>query len=189
MGYLIFPFQIQRRVAKNFSRDKIAWLCCMLGIAIGIALSNKVYADEEMNGHVTAVLDGNTMEISFSDTDVRKILFAEIDSPELGQEFGQDAKKFLEKILLRKNVTVQLKGKDRFGNYLAIVKIKGNADARIEVLKNGFAWTSEKDPNEELEQYRITAHQSRSGLWRQENPIPPWTYRRQQTMLTPKSSS
>ncbi|HYI76633.1 MAG TPA: thermonuclease family protein, partial [Chryseolinea sp.] len=115
--------------------------------------------------------------------------FAEIDSPELGQEFGQDAKKFLEKILLRKNVTVQLKGKDRFGNHLAIVKIKGKVDARIEVLKNGFAWTSEKDPNEELEQYRITAQQSRSGLWRQENPIPPWTYRRQQTMLTPKSSS
>ncbi|HYI77616.1 MAG TPA: hypothetical protein VEW65_08330, partial [Chryseolinea sp.] len=70
MGYLIFPFQIQRCVAKKFSRDKIARLFCMLGIAIGIAFSNNVYADEEMSGRVTAVLDGNTMQISFSDTDV-----------------------------------------------------------------------------------------------------------------------
>lgn len=161
----------------------------MLGVAIGIALSNKAYADEEMNGHVTAVLDGNTMEISFSHSDVRKVLFAGIDSPELGQEFGQDARKFLEKMVLRKNVKVEFKGKDRFGNHLAIVKIEGKVDASIEVLRNGFAWTSEKDPNEELERHRVKAQQSRSGLWKQENPIPPWTYRRQQTMLAPKSSN
>jgi micrococcal nuclease len=188
MRYLILPFQRQRCVVKTFSHDKIVWRFCMLGIAIGIALSNKVYADEEMSGQVTAVLDGNTMEISFSNSEVRKVLFAGIDSPELGQESGQDAKKFLEKIVLKKNVTVQFKGKDRFGNHLAVVKIKGNVDAGIEVLKKGFAWTSEKDPNEELERYRITAQQSRSGLWKQENPIPPWTYRRQQAMLTPKTS-
>jgi micrococcal nuclease len=188
MRYLIWPFQRKRCVIKTFSHDKIVWWCCMLGIAIGTALSNKVYADEQMSGQVTAVLDGNTMEICFSNSDVRKVLFAGIDSPELGQEFGQDAKNFLEKIVLRKNVTVEFKGKDRFGNYLGVVKIKGNVDAGIEVLKNGFAWTSEKDPNEELERVRIAAQQSKTGLWKQQNPIPPWTYRRQQTMLKPKTS-
>jgi micrococcal nuclease len=189
MWYLHLGLQTQRCVFKNFSRDKMILRWCILGIAVGIAIANNAYADDEMNGHVTAVLDGNTIEISFSNNDVRKVLFAGIDSPELGQEFGHEARKFLEKIVLRKNVTVEFKGKDRFGNHLAIVKIKGRVDARIEVLKNGFAWTSEQDPNDELERYRITAQQSKSGLWKQENPIPPWTYRRQQTMLAPKPSS
>jgi len=189
MWYLLLPFQTQSCVVKTFACDKIVLRWCMLAIAIGTVLSNKVYADEEMNGRVTAVLDGNTVEIFFSTNDVRKVLFEGIDSPELNQEFGGEAKNFLEKIALRKNVTVQFKGKDRFGNHLAVVKINGKVDARIEVLKNGFAWTSERDPNEELERYRVTAQQSKTGLWKQENPIPPWTYRRQQTMLAPKTSS
>ena len=79
-------------------------------------------------------------------------------------------------------------GKDRFGNYLAVVKIKGKGDPRIELVKNGFAWTSEKNPSNELEQYRLEAQQKKRGLWKQENPVPPWTYRRQQSMLIPKSS-
>ena len=188
MCYLLSPFQTLSCVVKNFACDRIVLRLVMLNIAIGTALANKVYADQEMNGRVTAVLDGNTMEISFSTKDVRKVLFEGIDSPELNQEFGGEAKNFLEKIVLRKNVTVQFKGKDRFGNYLAVVKINGKVDAAIEVLKNGFAWTSEKNPNEELERYRVRAQQSKTGLWKQENPIPPWTYRRQQTMLAPKTS-
>jgi endonuclease YncB( thermonuclease family) len=156
---------------------------------VGIIFSNNAVAEDEINGKVTGVLDGNTLEISCSDDGVRKILLAGIDSPELGQEFGEEAKKFLSKLILRKDVTIQFEGKNRFGDYLAVVKINGRIDPRIELLKNGLAWTSEKDPVKEFEQYRITAQRKGIGLWKQENPIPPWTYRRQQTMLVPKSSS
>jgi len=89
---------------------------------------------------------------------------------------------------LGKNVIAQLLGKDRLGNYFALVKIKGKVDPRIELLKNGLAWTSEKNPAQELELYRLEAQQKKKGLWKQENPVPPWTFRRQQSMLKPKSS-
>src|SRR5688572_9908954 len=104
-------------------------------IVVGILISNTAYADDEVDGKVTAVLDGNTLEISCSNSDVRKVLLAGIDSPELGQEFGEDAKRFLEKIILKKDVIVQFTGKDRLGNYLAVVNIKGKIDPRIELLK------------------------------------------------------
>jgi Mg-chelatase subunit ChlI len=54
-------------------------------------------------------------------------------------------------------------GKDRFGDYLAVVKINGKVDPRIELLKNGLAWTAEKNPADALEQYRLEAQQKRKG--------------------------
>ena len=155
-----------------------------------VLISTSARADEEVDAKVTAVLDGNTIQISCfcENSDVRKVSLVGIDGPELGQEFGEEARKFLEKMILQKDVKVQFQGKDRFGNYLAVVKINGKVDPRIELLKSGFAWTSEKNPSEALERYRLDAQQKKRGLWKQENPVPPWTYRRQQSMLRPKSS-
>ena len=169
-----------------FPAKKIFYGC----VIVCVLISTIARANDEVNAKVTAVLDGNTIQVSCfcEDNDVRKVSLAGIDSPELGQEFGEDARKFLEKLILRKDVVVKFLGKDRFGNYLAVVKINGKADPRVELLKNGFAWTSEKNPSEEFEQYRIEAQQKKRGLWTQENPVPPWTYRRQQSMLKPKSS-
>ncbi|HEY3404445.1 MAG TPA: thermonuclease family protein [Ohtaekwangia sp.] len=146
------------------------------------------YALEEITGKVVSVIDGNTIEVKSGDNEVHQIVLKEIDCPELTQEFGEDAKKYLEKIILNKKVTVSIQGKDRWGNRLAIVLINGNVDPRVALLKEGLAWTSEKNPNPDLEPYRSTAQQKGKGLWQQENPTPPWTYRRQQTMLQPKSS-
>jgi endonuclease YncB( thermonuclease family) len=143
----------------------------------------------DIKGKVTAVVDGNTVEISTSENQVLKVLLADIDSPELGQEFGVEAKEFLEKAVLQKNVVVQLQGKDRRGNHVAIVLVNGKADPRIELLKRGLAWTSEKNPVEDLEAHRIEAKSKGKGLWSQESPVPPWTYRREQSMSNPKGSS
>lgn len=143
---------------------------------------------EEITGKVISVIDGNTIEVKTDNSDVYKVLLNEIDCPELTQEFGENAKKFLEKMILNKKVTVSIKGKDRWGNRLAEVLINGDTDPRVALLKEGLAWTSEKNPNPELEPYKNFAQQKGRGLWKQENPTPPWTYRRQQTMLQPKSS-
>jgi micrococcal nuclease len=56
------------------------------------------------------------------------------------------------------------------------------------LLKEGLAWTAEKNPIPELEEYRIKAKEKERGIWKQENPTPPWIYRRQQSMMQAKSS-
>lgn len=154
----------------------------MMAVLHGLLIANG-----ETNATVTAVIDGNTLEVLTENKERYKIMLAGVDSPELTQAYGETAKKHLEKLLLRKEVTVKFEGKDRKGNYLAVV-FKGDVDARISLLKEGLAWTSEKDPLPELETYRVTAQEKGKGLWREENPTPPWIYRREQSMMQPKSS-
>jgi endonuclease YncB( thermonuclease family) len=158
----------------------------LLCMAISVACYTISVADDIV-GKVIAVIDGNTVEVLDAANEKYKILLAGIDCPELGQDFGDKAKARLEKILLRKEVKVTLQGKDRFGNRLGVVLV-GDDDPRIQLLKEGLAWTAEKNPNPDLEPYRTWAQQKGKGLWKLDNPTPPWTYRRQQTMAAPKSS-
>jgi micrococcal nuclease len=146
-----------------------------------------IYADD-LQGKVVMVIDGNTLQVLCKNNEYHTVQFIGIDSPELSQAYGEDSKKFLEKIVLGKKVTISMQGKDWRGNPLAIVLVNGKKDPRVELLEEGLAWTSEKNPLPDLEACRVRAQQKSLGLWKQSNPIPPWTYRRQQTMLEPKTS-
>lgn len=148
----------------------------------------QTFSNEGISGKVISVIDGNTVELLADGNEKRVVVLAGIDSPELTQEYGDKAKRYLEKLLMNKQVVVQLKGKDRKGNFLAIVLLQGELDVRIELLKEGLAWTSENNPTPELEAYRVRAQEKGKGLWKEENPTPPWTYRRQLSMQQPKSS-
>ena len=158
----------------------VTWTMC-----IGTSLAAEL---EEITGKVTSVVDGNTLEIVGTDNQTHRIFLVGIDSPELNQEYGDKAKKLLEKLALEKNVTVRVQGKDRWGHTLAEVIIEGKIDPRIELLKEGLAWTAEKNPLPDLEEHRAKAQQKGKGLWTQEDPTPPWIYRRQQSMMQAKSS-
>src|SRR5260221_11418328 len=90
---------------------------------------------EDLEGKVVTVIDGNTFEMITSDNESYKIMLYGIDCPELGQEFGDKAKKLLEKMILDKNVSVKIQGKDRWGNRLGIILIDGTTDPRQELLE------------------------------------------------------
>ena len=154
---------------------------------VALFVANSISAQDEQTGKVISIIDGNTLEVATSANDTYKIVLAGIDCPELTQDYGDKAKKFLERTLGNKEVEFAIKGKDRWGNYLAIVTINGE-DPRIDLLKEGLAWTSERNPDPELESHRIHAQEKRKGLWKEEDPTPPWIFRRQQTMLEAKSS-
>jgi len=153
------------------------------------SLSLAQTAPDELTGKVITVIDGNTLEVMGGDNQTHTVLLIGIDSPELNQEFGDKAKRLLEKLALEKSVTVRFRGKDRKGQSLAEVLVEGKEDIRIELLKEGLAWTAERNPLPELEEYRVKAQQKGKGLWKQDDPTPPWTFRRQQTMLQAKSSN
>lgn len=154
---------------------------------LGLLLSSMVLRAEVISGKVVAVLDGNTLEVFTSENETYKILLYGIDCPELGQEFGERAKMFLEKLVLNKSVNAEIQGKDRWGNRLAIVLIDGK-DPREELLQEGLAWTAERNPIETFESIKEKAKQKGKGLWKDQEPTPPWIYRRQQTMTQFKSS-
>ena len=145
-------------------------------------------AQEVLQGKVRDVVDGNTLVIVTRENEEYKVLLHGIDSPDPGQEFASQAKTLLEKLLLNKSVTITLRGKDRTGNRLGEIHVDGASDPRHELVKAGLAWTAERSPNPELELLKEEARRNSVGLWKDENPTPPWIYRRQQSMLEPKSS-
>jgi micrococcal nuclease len=144
---------------------------------------------EDFRGKVVNVIDGNTLEVLTADNQTQKILLAGIDCPEPGQDYAEKAKKHLERLTLEKEVSVTIKGKDRWGNYLAIIIVTRNeVDPRRSLLEEGLAWTAEKNPLSELEVIRLKAVEKARGIWKEQNPKAPWIYRREQTMLQAKSS-
>lgn len=157
-------------------------------VLAGLLISLCTFGRDEISGKVMAVIDGNTIEMLGEDNETYKIMLHGIDCPELEQEFGEKAKHHLEKLVMNKSVTVQLKGKDRWGGRLGVIILDDKIDPRHELLIEGLAWTSEVNPHPELEVMKEQAREKRKGLWKTENPVAPWTFRRQQTMSQFKSS-
>ncbi|MGC4022363.1 MAG: thermonuclease family protein [Cyclobacteriaceae bacterium] len=158
-------------------------IVCLL---VAVVFYSFVFAENDLTGKVVSVIDGNTIELMAQDNETYKISLFGIDCPEIGQDYGDHAKDFLQKMILNKKVDVRLQGKDRWGNSLGIILIDGKVDPRLELLEAGLAWTSERNPIVELESMRERAKENGKGLWKDKEPTPPWIYRRQQSMAEPK---
>ena len=159
----------------------------MLSIFLLSCYSIASWAGDEFKGRVTSVIDGNTIKVLSADQETYTVLLHGIDSPDPGQHFAEQARKYLEDLLLNKEIIIQLKGKDRQGNRIGEIHIEGGApDPRAEMVRAGFAWTTE--PIEALEELKERARSFGKGLWQEENHMPPWLYRRQQSMMQAKSS-
>jgi endonuclease YncB( thermonuclease family) len=143
---------------------------------------------EILKGKVVDVPDGNTIELLTEENESYKIELAGVDCPETQQPFGPESKRLLEKSLKGKKVEAFVEGKNRWGVRQAIVITKSGDDPRLKLLAEGLAWTSEKNAKPEFEALRIDAKNHGKGLWKDSDPTPPWIFRRQQTMLIPKSS-
>jgi endonuclease YncB( thermonuclease family) len=172
----------------TISRSWISIRVILIILMIIVGICSARASDEIFEAEVSAIVDGNTLTLKFKDGDSYDVQLSGIDSPELAQDFGEEAKQFLQKKLLSKRVKVQLLGKDRWGNRLAVVWLKGEVDLRVELLKEGLAWTAERNPLQELENVRIEAQNKGKGLWQATEPTPPWIFRRQQSMLEAKGS-
>lgn len=160
-----------------------------LALFLGLGMATVVSANShEFRGKVIQVLDGNTLIVKTEENEDVKIMLYGIDCPELEQAYGKDARKCLERLLLKKNVNVEIMGMARNGTQLGVVTTDKKMDPRAKLLQEGLAWTTESNPLPELESYRVNAEQKKVGLWKQKEPTPPWIYRRQQSMATAKFS-
>ena len=83
-----------------------------------------------------------------------------------------------------KQVTVEYQKRDRYDRIVGKVLLDG-MDACLEQVKAGLAWHYKKYQHEQSAEDRELyadaenkARNERLGLWRENNPIPPWEYRR-----------
>jgi endonuclease YncB( thermonuclease family) len=151
-----------------------AWMLCFSLFALG----------ETVHGRITAVPDGDTLDL-LADGDVSmRVRIAGIDAPEKGQPFGRQAKAAMRDLVLGCEVAVEWGKRDRYGRILGTVYVDG-ADVGLSMLRAGWAWyykQYERDlPLSRRMQYAEAEGEARLqavGLWVDFAPVPPWQWRR-----------
>jgi len=170
----------------------LAWVC--LGFAIPVHAS-AVEAGQAVGGIVRRVLDGDTL-IVHTPTRVRlRCRLVGIDAPELshrrreggatpGQPYGPEAKRALEGLALRRAVTAEVHGHDRYRRPLCVLWA-GGRNLNLEMVREGHAWAERGNPVEvppdlrwDLTLAEDEARRAWRGLWRDPSPEPPWAFRR-----------
>jgi micrococcal nuclease len=131
-------------------------------------------------GTVTRVLDGDSIRIRLGNELVTIRLYG-IDSPEYGQAFWREAKEATTTLLLGKKVMVEPLETDRFGRVVALVQVRGIL-ANSELVRRGLAWVfphyCKAQPFcRELENLEQGARSQKLGLWREQQPMPPWVWK------------
>ncbi len=160
----------------------------VIGVILLFSVVGNVFANEEMKGKVVKVFDGNTIELQTLDDELYRMKLLAVDCPEIDQPYGKEAKKYTEKRVLNKHVTVKLFGKDRKGNRLVVVVLGRNKILNEQLLKDGFAWHYKMNHEKvEFTQLEDNAKHHKKGLWAEESPTPPWIFRKRQSMMVAKS--
>ncbi len=148
-----------------------------------VFLSLAAFGDT-LTGKVGRVVDGDALYVLDANYKDHKIRLAGIDAPERRQAYGLASRKHLASIVAGKQVTVEYQKRDRYGRIVGKVLLDG-IDVCLEQVKAGFAWHYKKYQHEQsLEDRELyadaenKARNERLGLWRENNPMPPWEYRR-----------
>lgn len=138
---------------------------------------------------VVHVIDGDTVVVASASSQV-KVRLDSIDCPEEGQQWGDIATRGLIKLIGGKSVKLEVHGSDVHGRTLGTLFVylqdKGvwqNVNERMVTL--GHAWVMRlcyghlpKSRQQKLNQLERWAKSKSVGLWKTENPIPPWKWRK-----------
>ena len=131
----------------------------------------------ETRGRVERVLDGDTVHVATA-TGRLTVRLGGIDAPEKSMPFGPEARDSLAALVQGREATVVHTAIDRYGRTIGVLIVEGK-DINAEMLRLGMAWVYRQyyrsGPYFDIE---AEAKRERRGLWSQDNPMPPWLYRR-----------
>lgn len=147
-----------------------------------------------VEGIVVKVSDGDTINVQDARGTKLKVRLYGIDAPETeksskktglvskpGQPYGEQAFRTLEGLIHHKKVTVEVMDKDRYNRLVAVVWL-AEKNINQEMVAEGYAWAYKQyldTPSvSEFTRLEEQARRKRLGLWRQNNPQPPWEFRR-----------
>ena len=141
-----------------------------------------------LEAKVMQVKDGDTIVVSPLDGGnfITCRLYG-IDTPETakrgksGQPYGMEATKELKSLILAETIEVTTTGAKTYNREVCLIE-KDDVDINLEMVKRGYAWAYReylKRPH--ASEYIEAENEARSeklGLWKDNNPIPPWEFRK-----------
>jgi endonuclease YncB( thermonuclease family) len=159
---------------KNFSKFRLLPIVLFMAFSLpspGFAWSGKV----------VSISDGDTIRVLHNGKE-KEIRLYGIDTPEIGQAFGQKAKDLTSALVAGRKIEVQQKDIDSYGRTVALVFVDGNNLNEL-IVKNGSAWVYKQYCKENFcanwSRLQAKAREQKKGLWSVANSIPPWEWRHQ----------
>jgi endonuclease YncB( thermonuclease family) len=133
-----------------------------------------------LTGRVVAVHDGDTLTVQ-NGPSLYKVRLSDVDAPEMGQVFGRQARQFTEQMVLGHQVWVNISMIDRHGRRVGEVIVEDGWVLNEELVHAGLAWYYRVHPvrNDRLQRLEHYAFQNKLGLWVEQEPLPPWEFRRE----------
>ena len=138
-----------------------------------------------LEGNVTRIADGDTITIRDANNQKQKIRLMGIDTPELDQPFGLEARDFLVGLIFSQFIIADCPKKDRYKRWICKVWFV-DIEVNKLLVREGWAWWYRAYQQEQLpddrrayEKAEVLAKQDRVGVWADDSSIPPWEWRRQ----------
>ena len=127
---------------------------------------------------VVGVHDGDTVTCLDESNQQQKVRLAEIDAPEIGQDYGKVSREVLAEMVFGKTVEVTEDGKDRYGRWIGHLSSNG-VDVNRQMIATGNAWHYvDYSRDTSLAALQSQAQSQRLGLWAQPSPVAPWDFRK-----------
>jgi len=137
-----------------------------------------------LEGRVTRVADGDTLDLLDDAKGTHRIRLLGIDAPEGGQPYGKVARQVLLDKAIQRRVKVVGQSRDRYGRIVGKVLLEGQ-DLNLALVREGLAWHYKHYANDQFPgdarlyaQAEDHARQTRKGLWSHGEPLAPWVWRR-----------
>jgi len=147
-----------------------------------------------IDGIVTRVSDGDTVHVRDDLGTKLKVRLYGVDAPETpkankktgriskpGQPYGEEAWRALEEKVFRKRVRLEVMDIDRYKRLVSLVWLD-KQNINEEMVAEGWAWAYKQYLDTPYASQFIgleaQARAKRLGLWQQNNPQPPWEFRK-----------
>ena len=134
-------------------------------------------------GTIEKVCDGDTVYVKTAAGDSLKVGLYGVDAPEKNQEFGKDSSEFVSKYSLGKEVLLNKISVDLYGRTVGVIFVMGSEKSLNEILlEKGMAWhytAYDRIYKREFTEKENEAKNKMIGLWKFENPVPPWEFRKE----------
>ena len=134
-------------------------------------------------GLVIGISDGDTITVLRDGREQVKIRLYGIDCPEKRQAWGNRATQATKRLCVGKMVDVQKIDIDRYGRTVAIVTLPDGRMLQEMLVVEGMAWVWPRYCKlpvcQDWSEIEAKARESKTGLWRDAEPVPPWEWRRQ----------
>ena len=131
---------------------------------------------QSFKGTIIRVIDGDTFVFQ-TEEGALKVRMYGTDAPERNQPFAKESADFL-KQYLNKDAILKVNGIDRYARSLGKLYIEGQ-DINLLSIKKGYSWHFKRYSSDQdyatAEEY---ARNNKLGLWKLDDPVPPWNWRK-----------